>query len=183
MDFDGDEYQARFDALTEQGFDVHGEADFVAALQPDCVLDAGCGTGRVAVELARRGIEVVGVDINASMIETARVLGPELDLQIADLATLDLGRVFDVVVMAGNVPLFAEPGTQSLLVAGCARHVSLDGALVAGFQLDRGYMLSDYDDACTRVGLTLVERFATWDREPFSATDTYAVSLHRRANG
>ena len=30
---------------------------------------------------------------------------------------------FDVVVMAGNVPLFTPPGTQAALVAGCARHV------------------------------------------------------------
>lgn len=38
-----------------------GEADFVAHLEPTTLLDAGCGTGRVAIELAGRGVEIVGV--------------------------------------------------------------------------------------------------------------------------
>jgi SAM-dependent methyltransferase len=180
VEFDGDEYQARFDELVEQGFDVHGEADFVASCEPAAVLDAGCGTGRVAIELARRGIEVVGVDISSSMIQTAQVLGPELDFRIADLAELDLGRTFDAVVLAGNVPLFAEPGTQPRLIAGCARHVAPGGVLIAGFQLDRGYTLAEYDDSCRAEGLTLLDRFATWERGPFSAAGDYAVSVHQR---
>ena len=49
--WDGDEYQRRFDALATAGKDVHGEAAFVMAMEPGSVLDAGCGTGRVAIEL------------------------------------------------------------------------------------------------------------------------------------
>ncbi|MBW3651404.1 MAG: class I SAM-dependent methyltransferase, partial [Actinobacteria bacterium] len=152
MSWDGDSYQQRFDALSAQGVDVHGEADFVFAFAPRSVLDAGCGTGRVALELARRGVEVVGVDNDASMLATARKLGPPPRSEgrsgpgstwvEADLTQLALERVFDVVVMAGNVPLFTPPGTQAALVAGCARHVAPDGVLVAGFQLDRGYDLA-----------------------------------------
>jgi SAM-dependent methyltransferase len=181
MSFEGESYQARFDALAAQGADVHGEADLVSSLHPASVLDAGCGTGRVAIELARRAVDVVGVDINASMVDTARRRAPTLDFRLADLATLDLGRTFDVVVMAGNVLLFAEPNTESAVVAGCARHVVASGRLVAGFQLDRGYTLEQYDEACRQVGLVLAARFATWDREPFEAGGSYAVSIHRRA--
>ena len=39
--------------------------------QPGGVLDAGCGTGRVAIELAGHGIEVVGVEVDASMLAGA----------------------------------------------------------------------------------------------------------------
>jgi len=56
--FDGKAYQARFDALAERGVDIHGEARFVMSFEPSSVLDAGCGTGRVAIELARQGAEV-----------------------------------------------------------------------------------------------------------------------------
>jgi ubiquinone/menaquinone biosynthesis C-methylase UbiE len=42
----GAEYDARFAALAQAGNDVHGEANFVAALGVSSVLDAGCGTGR-----------------------------------------------------------------------------------------------------------------------------------------
>lgn len=177
-EWDGDRYQARFDALAASGADVHGEAAFVRSFEPASVLDAGCGSGRVGIELARHGIEVVGVDVSASMLATARRTAPSIEWVEADLATLDLGRTFDLVVMAGNVLLFTEPGTEAAVVARCARHT--DALLVAGFQLDRAYGLEAYDAHCAAAGLELVERHATWDRAPFDGGG-YAVSVHRRA--
>src|SRR6202051_5218706 len=60
------DYDARWDSLAAQGHNVHGEADLVEILLRESgasrVLDAGCGTGRVAIELARRGFSVVGGD-------------------------------------------------------------------------------------------------------------------------
>jgi SAM-dependent methyltransferase len=180
--WNGAAYQARFDALAAEGVDVHGEAAFVRAYAPATVLDAGCGTGRVAIELARHGIEVVGVDADGSMLDTARRAGPEVSWAAHDLVGLDLGRTFDVVVMAGNVPLFTPPGTEAGLVAGVARHVAPGGVLVAGFSLDRGYTAARYDADAAAAGLELVERFANWDRAPF-AGGVYAVSVHRLATG
>jgi SAM-dependent methyltransferase len=177
----GDEYQDRFDRLAATGADVHGEASFVADLTPATVLDAGCGTGRVTLELGRRGIDVVGVDADGSMLATARRLGPDRTWVEADLTDpgFDLGRRFDVVVMAGNVPRFVRPGTQGALVATCARHLAPSGRLVAGFQLDREYGLGAYDEQCAAVGLVLDARFATWSRDPFVEGGDYAVSIHR----
>ncbi|CRK57559.1 Methyltransferase type 12 [Alloactinosynnema sp. L-07] len=175
--WDGDAYQRKFDQLAAEGTDVHGEATFVRAYSPTTVLDAGCGTGRVGVELARHGIEVVGADIDSSMLTTARDRAPRVTWVESDLTELDLGRVFDVVVMAGNVPLFTPPGTQAALVAGVARHLAPGGLLIAGFSLDRGYTAADYDEHAAAAGLRLVERYATWDREPFTDGD-YAVSVH-----
>ncbi len=177
--WDGEEYQRRFDVLAASGGDVHGEATFVRAYGPGSVLDAGCGTGRVAIELARHGIDVVGVDVDASMLATAAERAPELRWVTADLVGLDLGRTFDVVVMAGNVPHFTPPGTEADLVASVARHVAAGGCLVAGFRLDRPYGLDRYDADCAAAGLTLSERFATWDRDEFRDGD-YAVSVHRK---
>src|SRR5438128_3806976 len=119
MTWDGDEYQARFDALAARGADVHGEVAFVLALDPipTSVLDAGCGTGRVAIELARRGVPVVGVDLDPGMLDTARRKAPQLPWICADLATLDLAERFDLVVMAGNVMIFVEPGTEPTVIA------------------------------------------------------------------
>ena len=179
--WDGEDYQRRFDALAATGVDVHGEATFVARFAPSTVLDAGCGTGRVALELARRGIEVVGVDADASMIGAARLRSPRATWVHGDMAAVDLGRLFDVVVMAGNVPLFTPPGTHAALVAGCARHVAAEGVLVAGFQLDHRYRLEQYDADAEAAGLELAERFATWSRDPFIAGGGYAVSVHRPA--
>ncbi|MGX7826409.1 class I SAM-dependent DNA methyltransferase [Actinokineospora sp. 24-640] len=178
MTWDGEDYQGRFDRLADSGVDVHGEAGFVRDHRPATVLDAGCGTGRVGIELARHGIEVVGVDVDPSMLATARRRAPHITWHESDLADLDLGRVFDVVVMAGNVPLFTGPGTQPALVAGVARHVAPGGVLIAGFSLDRGYTTAEYDEHCAAAGLALAERYSTWSGVAFADGD-YAVSVHR----
>lgn len=179
MEWDGEQYQERFDALAASGVSVHGEADFVMTLAPGSVLDAGCGAGRVAQELDRRGVDVVGVDADASMIAAARRRRPDLAWLTADLGDLELGRTFDVVVMAGNVPLFTRPGTQPAVVVGCARHLAPEGALVCGFQLGRGYEVTAYDDACRAAGLELAVRWSTWDRVEFPGDGSYVVSVHR----
>ena len=179
--WDGDAYQRRFDALAASGVDVHGEVDLLMTFAPHSVLDAGCGTGRVAAELARRGVAVVGIDRDPSMIAAARRLAPGVRFEVLDVAEADLGERFDLVVMAGNVPLFTPEGTQEALVAGCARHLGPGGRLVAGFQLGRGYGVDDYDAACAAVGLEPGARWSTWDQAPFADGDDYAVSVHRRA--
>jgi SAM-dependent methyltransferase len=178
--FQGDDYQAQFDRLAASGQDVHGEATFVRAYSPLSVLDAGCGTGRVAVELARHGVEVVGTDIDDSMLATAQRLAPDIEWVQSDLCELELGRTFDLVVMAGNVPLFTPPGTEAALVAGVARHVAPGGRLVSGFNLGRSYSLPELDRHSADNGLVLEDRFATWDRQPWIDGGDYAVSVHRR---
>jgi len=177
----GDDYQARFDALAAQGVDVHGEVAFLLGLEPPprSVLDAGCGTGRVAVELDRRGVEVAGVDVDPAMLATARRLAPQVAWTEADLAVLDLGRRFDVVVLAGNVLLFVAPGSQPAVLARCAAHLAPAGALVAGFSLGRGYELAALDADAAAAGLRLAERWATWDRRPWIPAADYAVTVFR----
>lgn len=179
--FDGRAYQERFDALSRAGMDVHGEAKLVMSLGPRNVLDAGCGTGRVAINLAERGIEVVGVDMDSSMIAEARRRAPDLVWIEHDLADLDLGCGFDVVVLAGNVPLFCPAERRGALVERCAAHVDQGGFLLAGFRLGGGFSLDDYDRGCEQAGLTLSGRWATWEKEPFDPDGPYAVSLHQRS--
>src|SRR6202042_952066 len=91
----GRAYDRRFEDLEAAGMDMHGEAALVAsfALEPPSVLDAGCGTGRVAMELHRRGHIVVGVDVDEAMLEAARAKAPDLPWVHGDLTDpgLDLG--------------------------------------------------------------------------------------------
>jgi len=185
----GDDYDARFQALAQAGEDVHGEAHFVASLGGSAVLDAGCGTGRVAIELARRGIDAVGVDLDATMLAVAQRKAPHLPWYTGDITTIALPRpeapaqrrLFDAVVLAGNVMIFLAPGSGAAAVANLARHLAPGGALVAGFQLiPGGLTLAHYDAYTAQAGLVLAERWATWDRQPWSPTSAYAVSVHRR---
>jgi SAM-dependent methyltransferase len=180
----GEGYDSRFQELAAQGVDVHGEANFVDALLQRHggrrVLDAGCGTGRVAIELARRGYEVVGVDIDPTMLDTARRKAGDLQWVLGDLSRLALDRMFDLVVLAGNVILFVGQGNEHDVVRRLAAHLAPGGLLVAGFQLDTGrYSLADYDADAQAAGFALKERYATWDRAPYESGG-YAVSVHTR---
>lgn len=185
----GEHYDAQFAALEQSGRDVHGEATFVASLGVRRILDAGCGTGRVAIELARRGYEVVGVDIDPAMLAAARRKAPTLPWYEGDIATCDIDdqrggperQLFEVIVMAGNVMIFLRPGTEAAVLANMTRHLQVGGKLVAGFQLlPASLTLAHYDALATQAGLELVERWATWDRRPWSVGCDYAVSVHRR---
>ena len=177
----GEDYDATYGARERAGQNVHGEADFVESYHPKSVLDAGCGTGRVAIELARRGVAVVGVDLDPRMLGTARKKAAHLSWHLSDLATIRLQRRFDAIVMAGNVMIFLAPGTEAAVVRNMARHLAADGVLIAGFQLSIGYLaLEEYDRLAEAAGLVLAERYAAWDRSPWTWAGTYAVSVHRR---
>jgi SAM-dependent methyltransferase len=181
----GDDYDARWRKLAAEGKGIHGEADLVEHLlrrsRGTRVLDAGCGTGRVAIELARRGFSVAGMDLDEKMLAAARAKAPDLTWLHADLAEANahLDGKFDLIVLAGNVMIFVDPGTEDRVVSHLAAHLVPGGLLIAGFQLRVGRLsLERYDEVAAAAGLELVERWATWDRRPFEADD-YAVSLHR----
>ena len=181
----GADYDAHWKTLAESGKNIHGEADLVESLLsgPDrSILDAGCGTGRVAIELARRGHRVWGVDSDPRMLTTALAKAPELSWLQADLADLPEGlpAAFDVVLLAGNVMIFLTPGTEGQVVEALAGRLQPGGLLVAGFSLRPDHLtLEQYDRLTESAGLRLVHRWSTWDREPYAGGD-YAVSVHAR---
>jgi SAM-dependent methyltransferase len=179
----GGDYDRRFEELAATGMDMHGEADLVDSYDPRWVLDAGCGTGRVAIELSRRGRQVIGLDQDPGMLEAARRKAPDLGWVEADLAAPDLylGRRFDVVVLAGNVLIFVAGGTEGAVITNMARHLAPGGLLIAGYSLrPGGFGVGEHDELAGRAGLALLDRWSTWDRHPFSPSGAYAVSVHRR---
>ena len=185
----GREYDERFERLARAGHDVHGEASFVMGYAPRRVLDAGCGTGRIAIELLRRGCRVVGVDLDRSMLETAVEKAPEVEWFRADLASFvvphptraDHQRLFDAVVCAGNVMIFVQPGTEALVVERMASHLVDGGVLITGFQLHPdGYGVDQFDADCAAAGLVAEARFSSWSRDPWMIDSGYAVFVHRR---
>ena len=184
----GDVYDDRWQRMEARGEWVHGEADLVCWCKPGSVLDAGCGTGRVAIELYRRGIDVVGVDVDPLMLEEARAKAPHVPWIVGDLADVEIlgadagtaRREFDMVVMAGNVMVFVKIGTEAAVVANMARHLGPGGRLVSGFRMGLSPLtFADYDRFAADAGLTLEHRWTTWDREPFDG-GSYAVTVHRR---
>ena len=121
-------------------------------------------------------------------LNTALAKAPDLAWIDADLAHLDAvadlpgvagGAGFDLVVMAGNVMIFVDPGTEARVLAGLHAQTVPGGLLVAGFQVRSDRLaLAEYDRLAAGAGFALLDRWATWDRDPYSGGD-YAVSVHR----
>jgi SAM-dependent methyltransferase len=179
----GKTYDQRFEDLAASGHDVHGEASLVDAYGPGSVLDGGCGTGRVAIELDRRGHDVVGVDADPAMLAVARQKAPHLTWLEGDLAdaALPLVGTFDVVVMAGNVLIFVAPGTEEAVIGQMAARLTPGGRLIAGYSLQPDRLtLATHDHAAAQAGLALEDRWSTWDRASYTEGSTYVVSVHRR---
>lgn len=188
-------YAERFRAMAARGQDIHGEATFVSGLlaAPARVLDAGCGTGRIAVRLDELGYDVVGVDVDPSMLAVARAEAPGLDWRLGDLATLDLGPemhgAFDLVLVAGNTLPLLEPGTLTAACARLAVHVAPVGRVVCGFGLDAAHLpgdcpptpLAEVDAAMAAAGLLPVARFGTWAGDDFTEAGGYVVTVHARS--
>lgn len=106
-------YEALFDNYAEtydqesftQG--TIGEVDFIEQEinfdKSKRILDIGCGTGRHAIELAKRGYHVVGVDLSESQLnrakEKAKAAGVHVDFIQKDARELDFENEFELVIM------------------------------------------------------------------------------------
>jgi SAM-dependent methyltransferase len=95
------------------------------------LLDVACGTGK-HLDLLRRRFEVAGVDADPAMVDIARRrLGPDVPLQVADMADFDLGRRFDVVTCLFSSIAYTrtEPRLRSAVDA-LVRHAAPGGLIV-----------------------------------------------------
>nr|WP_245528713.1 class I SAM-dependent methyltransferase [Brachybacterium squillarum] len=176
-------YAERWRRLEASGQDIHGEARLIDAMaaRGSRILDAGCGSGRVAAYLARAGHDVLGVDLDPHLIETARTEQPSARFEQGDLARLDLRDAagerpeFDLIVSAGNVLTFLATAERLPALHGLAAHLAPEGRLVVGFGLDRGYGAEDFLADAAAAGLTLQARFSSWDLRP--ADDGFLVAV------
>lgn len=98
------------------------------------VLDVGCGTGRVALDLASRGHDVVGADADPDLVrllaERARERALPVRAVTGDARSLDLGRRFPLAILPMQVAqlLGGEAGRASMLAA-MLRHLEPGGVL------------------------------------------------------
>ena len=84
------------------------------------ILDAGCGTGALAVEAARRGAEVVAIDLSPTLVAIAReraateTVSGRIDFRSGDMLDPALGR-FDHIVAMDSVIHYALPDLVAIL--------------------------------------------------------------------
>ncbi|HZA26402.1 MAG TPA: class I SAM-dependent methyltransferase [Actinomycetota bacterium] len=105
----GDRIAPIYDELIEGKFDTEGAVTFLAELAgTGPILELGIGTGRVALPLAERGLEVHGIDASGAMVEKLRAKpgGDRITITLNDFAGVDVEGAFSLVFVVFNT-LFA----------------------------------------------------------------------------
>jgi hypothetical protein len=214
---------ARYDADTAE-MPVEPVVDFLLPLAGGGALELAIGTGRIAVPLAGRGVDVAGIDLSPDMVAELQKKTDAIPVAIGDYATTHVDGPFSLVYIVfnsisnqttqeGQVATFAnaaahvgpggcfvvEVGTknrQQLTVfdlsdthvgvdeydADTQRLVSHHFTLVDGSWRRRSIPFrsaspGEFDLMAQLAGLRLRERWADWDRSPFTAESTMHVSV------
>ncbi len=92
-------------------------------LQGARLLDAGCGTGALSVEAARRGAIVTAIDLSPTLINLARERTPRdlaIDFRVGDMTSPALGH-FDFIVAMDSLIHYCAPDMAAAVAALAAR--------------------------------------------------------------
>jgi SAM-dependent methyltransferase len=137
IDVDKGYYAETYDAAVpdwpgEIGF--YADAVDWAKSRGEAVLELACGTGRVALRLARAGVQVVGLDLSSAMLEVAReksVDVPNVSWVEGDMRSFDLERTFGLILIPGHAfHNLLTPDDQVACLFGVKRHLSPGGMLI-----------------------------------------------------
>lgn len=122
---------AVYDTLNPPGEDTRFYLD-LAGEGPKAVLDMGCGTGRLACDLAARGHRVTGADPGTAMLNIARNRpgGDAVTWIETDAAGLSLDTRFDLVIMTGHVfQVFLDDDAVRAALRTLSRHLAPGGRI------------------------------------------------------
>jgi len=156
--------------------DIYGElphtaatVDFVHSLAGDGrVLELGIGTGRIAIPLAQRGVDVHGIDASAAMVERLRAKpgGAEIPVVIGDFADVAAEGRFRVVFVAFNTFFnLLSQDAQVLCFANVAHRLEPGGCFVVSafvpdvsrFVRDQAFTVADAGGTSVRLDASVYD--------------------------
>jgi SAM-dependent methyltransferase len=133
----GEEIASRYDDPSDEMFQptrIDPVVDFLAALAGDrAALELGIGTGRIALPLAQRGVEVHGIDLSSAMVERLRAKpgGDEIPVVIGDFATARAQGAFSLAYLVFNtIGNVTTQDAQVACFANAAAHLDPGGHFV-----------------------------------------------------
>ena len=131
----------KYETLYQEGRDVCGPPfpEFVAffdsyAQQNGRVLDLGCGQGRDALFIARKGHHVVGVDLSPTgitqMVEDAQAEGLAVAGVVADIMEFEPESMFDVVLLDRVLHMLANDDARTAVLNKASNHLNAQGYIL-----------------------------------------------------
>ncbi len=128
----GDTWAELYDEWVAEHWTSPGDVDFLAELaRGGRALELGIGTGRVAIPLVERGVEVVGIDASGRMIEKLRAKTDRITVLKGEMADVAADGEFDLVFVVFNT-FFAllSQEDQVRCFANVAPRLKADGVFV-----------------------------------------------------
>ncbi len=117
-----------------------GECDFIEKEinfnKATRILDIGCGTGRHAIELSKRGYYITGIDLSESQLKRARLKAGRENLNIdfikKDARHLDFANDFDLAIMLceGGFPLMETDEMNFQILENASNALTSEGKLI-----------------------------------------------------
>ena len=121
----------------------------IAKRTGDPVLELGCGTGRLTIPLAQRGVDITGLDIVPGMIERANEKAQDVSVDwiLADVRSYQLNKKFRLIYDSGSVfqHMLTRPDQEAFL-ARVHEHLDHDGLFVVSAIFPRTPLLGSTDD-------------------------------------
>lgn len=133
---------------------IDGFAALCASGQPTLVADVGCGAGRVTAHLARTGLDVIGFDLSAAMVEAARRTRPHLRFEVAAMHALPPGDAALAGALCWYALIHTPPHALDEVAGELARVVRPGGHLLAAFQAGAGEHVDHLEAYGRPVALT-----------------------------
>ena len=150
-----------YDAINAE-IDYEKWADFIeeilnkeCKIRPELVLDLGCGTGKMTLELARRGYDMTGIDYSPEMLDIARSIADE--------------EGHDVLWLCQDMREFELYGTVDAAVCclDCINHLEDEDDLDKCFKLVHNYLIPD--------GIFIFDINAKYKFENVYANNTFSM--------
>ncbi len=126
-------YDVIYRQLKDYADEARRLAALIRALHPAAasVLDVACGTGEHALQLARLGLAVDGLDLDEGLLAVAAAKHPAGRFVRADLTDFALDRRYDVVTcLFGSIAYAASPEALARAARCLARHLAPGGLLL-----------------------------------------------------
>jgi SAM-dependent methyltransferase len=156
----GADVAKRYDESTGDEFDprvIDATADFLAGLAGDGpVLEFGIGTGRIALPLAQRGLEVQGIDLSPEMVAKLREKpgGADIPVTIGDFATSKVDGTFSLAYLVFNtINNLTTQDEQVACFQNAAAHLEPGGCFVVEVGIPNTRRLEVFDLSDTHVGV------------------------------
>jgi SAM-dependent methyltransferase len=147
------------------------------------VLEVPCGAGRLSRRLAQKAAELTIVDVEPKMVARALAAcaggGARVVGEIADMRTLDLGRVFDVALIPREALQLLAPTDAARALSAIGAHLASGGLLFVDLSMfrraDRARPDPDYYDEAAADGVWL----KNWTRRLADGSQLIRRSVQR----